>query len=171
MHRKALHIWPRGNFMLIALPNRDGSFTCTLFLPFEGTPSFAELKTKATRGRSSRSTSPTQSRSSRTSRNSSCRRHWAHGDRQGLALVARERSPDRRRGARHRALLRAGMNAGFEDVTLLASMLTGDWARDFARFAESRKPDTDAIAEPAVENFVEMRDKGGGSTVPPHAGD
>src|SRR5437763_1872014 len=43
MQRNALHIWPRGNFMLIALPNRDGSFTCTLFLPFEGSPSFAEL--------------------------------------------------------------------------------------------------------------------------------
>src|SRR5436305_1547533 len=43
MHRNALHIWPRGNFMLIALPNSDGSFTCTLFLPFEGSPSFAEL--------------------------------------------------------------------------------------------------------------------------------
>src|SRR5438067_5583782 len=42
MHRNALHIWPRGNFMLIALPNSDGSFTCTLFLPFEGSPSFAE---------------------------------------------------------------------------------------------------------------------------------
>src|SRR5438445_13484167 len=52
-----------------------------------------------------------------------------------------------------------GMNAGFEDVTLLAGMLTGDWANDFARFGEARKPDTDAIADLAVENFVEMRDK------------
>src|SRR5260221_197910 len=47
MHREALHIWPRGNFMLIALPNLDGTFTCTLFLPFEGSPSFAELKTES----------------------------------------------------------------------------------------------------------------------------
>ena len=51
------------------------------------------------------------------------------------------------------------MNAGFEDVTLLSGMLGGDWAADFARFAEARKPDTDAIADLAVENFVEMRDK------------
>src|SRR5439155_1555009 len=43
MEKNALHIWPRGKFMLIALPNQDGSFTCTLFLPFEGTPSFAGL--------------------------------------------------------------------------------------------------------------------------------
>jgi len=44
MHRTALHIWPRGRFMLIALPNLDGSFTCTLFLPLEGEPSFARLR-------------------------------------------------------------------------------------------------------------------------------
>ncbi|HEX9579110.1 MAG TPA: FAD-dependent monooxygenase, partial [Myxococcales bacterium] len=43
MEKNALHIWPRGKFMLIALPNLDGSFTCTLFLPFEGSPSFAAL--------------------------------------------------------------------------------------------------------------------------------
>ncbi len=43
MEKHALHIWPRGTFMLIALPNEDGSFTCTLFLPFEGPVSFASL--------------------------------------------------------------------------------------------------------------------------------
>src|SRR5438445_11397532 len=52
-----------------------------------------------------------------------------------------------------------GMNAGFEDVTLLSGMLGGNWAEVFARFAASRKPDTDAIADLAVENFVEMRDR------------
>ncbi len=46
MEKNALHIWPRGNYMLIALPNMDGSFTCTLFFPFEGDPSFASLTTK-----------------------------------------------------------------------------------------------------------------------------
>ena len=46
MEKNALHIWPRGNYMLIALPNIDGSFTCTLFFPFEGEPSFASLNTK-----------------------------------------------------------------------------------------------------------------------------
>ena len=46
MEKNALHIWPRGNYMLIALPNIDGSFTCTLFFPFEGEPSFATLDTK-----------------------------------------------------------------------------------------------------------------------------
>src|SRR5436190_23908023 len=46
MEKNALHIWPRGNYMLIALPNMDGSFTCTLFFPFEGDPSFSSLDTK-----------------------------------------------------------------------------------------------------------------------------
>src|SRR5687767_9546840 len=46
MEKNALHIWPRGNYMLIALPNIDGSFTCTLFFPFEGETSFASLNTK-----------------------------------------------------------------------------------------------------------------------------
>jgi kynurenine 3-monooxygenase len=52
-----------------------------------------------------------------------------------------------------------GMNAGFEDVSLLADRLTGDWARDFEAFSAARKPDADAIADLAIENFVEMRDK------------
>src|SRR5947209_2549759 len=46
MQPNALHIWPRGNFMLIALPNRGGSFTCTLFLPFEGSPSFTAIRSE-----------------------------------------------------------------------------------------------------------------------------
>ena len=46
LEKNALHIWPRGNYMMIALPNIDGSFTCTLFFPFEGKPSFESLDTK-----------------------------------------------------------------------------------------------------------------------------
>ena len=47
MEKHALHIWPRGSFMMIALPNLDGSFTCTLFWPFEGPNSFAALKSES----------------------------------------------------------------------------------------------------------------------------
>src|SRR3954447_13898395 len=47
IERYALHIWPRHSFMMIALPNLDGSFTCTLFWPFEGPNSFAALKSEA----------------------------------------------------------------------------------------------------------------------------
>jgi kynurenine 3-monooxygenase len=160
MHRNALHIWPRGNFMLIALPNRDGSFTCTLFLPFEGTPSFAELKTEghaqAFFGKYFPDAVPLIPDLAQQFVQASLGRMatvkawpWSRGSALLIGDAAHAIVP----------FFGQGMNAGFEDVTLLASMLTGDWARDFARFAESRKPDTDAIADLAVENFVEMRDK------------
>src|SRR6266446_4779610 len=160
MHRNALHIWPRGNFMLIALPNRDGSFTCTLFLPFEGTPSFAELKTEGATQAFFEKYFPdaaplipdlAQQFGQAPLGRMATVKAWPWS--RGTALLIGD--------AAHAIVpfFGQGMNAGFEDVTLLAGMLSGDWARDFARFAESRKPDTDAIADLAVENFVEMRDK------------
>jgi len=160
MYKKALHIWPRGSFMLIALPNRDGSFTCTLFLPLEGSPSFAGLKTEADVSRFFRAYFPDavplipglaeQFLQAPLGRMATVRASpWSRG---GALLIG---------DAAHAIVpfFGQGMNAGFEDVTLLAGMLTGDWPSDFARFAQARKPDTDAIADLAVENFVEMRDK------------
>jgi len=160
MYKNALHIWPRGSFMLIALPNRDGSFTCTLFLPFEGTPSFAGLTTEADVLQFFRTYFPDavplipglsqQFLEAPLGRMATVKAApWSRG---GALLIG---------DAAHAIVpfFGQGMNAGFEDVTLLAGMLTGDWPADFARFAEARKPDTDAIADLAVENFVEMRDK------------
>src|SRR6267143_4061901 len=160
MHRNALHIWPRGNFMLIALPNRDGSFTCTLFLPFRGSPSFAELETEADAARFFETWFPDsvplipglarQFMQAPLGRMTTVKAWpWPRGSALLIGDAAHAIVP----------FFGQGMNAGFEDVTLLADLITGDWARDFARFAESRKPDTDAIADLAVENFVEMRDK------------
>ena len=160
MHREALHIWPRGNFMLIALPNLDGSFTCTLFLPFEGSPSFAELRTEADAQaffeRHFPDAVPLIPGLARQFMQAPLGRMvtvkawpWSRGSALLVGDAAHAIVP----------FFGQGMNAGFEDVTLLAGMLTGDWAGDFARFAEARKPDTDAIADLAVENFVEMRDK------------
>ena len=160
MHRNALHIWPRGNFMLIALPNLDGSFTCTLFLPFEGSPSFAELRTEADAQaffeRHFPDAVPLIPGLARQFMQAPLGRMvtvkawpWSRGSALLLGDAAHAIVP----------FFGQGMNAGFEDVTLLSGMLTGDWAGDFARFAERRKPDTDAIADLAVENFVEMRDK------------
>jgi len=160
MHRNALHIWPRGNFMLIALPNSDGSFTCTLFLPFEGSPSFAELVGEEDAARFFEKWFPdavplipglaAQFMQAPLGRMATIKAWpWSRGSALLIGDAAHAIVP----------FFGQGMNAGFEDVALLAGMLTGDWARDFARFAESRKPDTDAIADLAVENFVEMRDK------------
>jgi kynurenine 3-monooxygenase len=160
MQENALHIWPRGNFMLIALPNRDGSFTCTLFLPFEGTPSFAELTSEAAAQSFFEDHFPDavplipglakQFMEAPLGRMATVKVWpWSRGSALLLGDAAHAIVP----------FFGQGMNAGFEDVTLLASMLTGRWERDFSRFAEARKPDTDAIADLAVENFVEMRDK------------
>ena len=64
------------------------------------------------------------------------------------------------------------MNSGFEDVALLlCGMLTGDWARDFAAFSAARKPHADAIADMAIENFIEMRDKVADRGIPSPARD
>ena len=160
MYKNALHIWPRGSFMLIALPNRDGSFTCTLFLPFEGTPSFAGLKTEADVLPFFRTYFPDA-----VPLIPSLSQQFLEAPLGRMATV--KASPWSRGGAlligdaAHAIVpfFGQGMNAGFEDVTLLAGMLSGDWPADFARFGEARKPDTDAIADLAVENFVEMRDK------------
>ncbi len=160
MHREALHIWPRGSFMLIALPNRDGSFTCTLFLPFEGEPAFARLRTarqaQAFFERYFPDAVPLipglgrQFVQAPLGRMSTVKAWpWSRGSALLIGDAAHAIVP----------FFGQGMNAGFEDVTLLSGTLTRDWAGDFARFAEARKPDTDAIADLAVENFIEMRDK------------
>lgn len=160
MHRTALHIWPRGKFMLIALPNLDGSFTCTLFLPLEGDPSFARLRKQADAQAFFEKYFPDalpkipglarQFIQAPLGRMTTIKAWpWSRGSVLLMGDAAHAIVP----------FFGQGMNAGFEDVTLLSGMLTGDWERDFARFAEARKPDTDAIADLAVENFVEMRDK------------
>ena len=160
LHREALHIWPRGQFMLIALPNRDGSFTCTLFLAFDGSPSFAELQTEAAVEAFFKEFFPdalplipglaAQFLAAPLGRMVTVRAlPWAAGSALLLGDAAHAIVP----------FFGQGMNAGFEDVTLLAASLTGGWPRDFAQFAAARKPDADAIADLAIENFLEMRYK------------
>jgi kynurenine 3-monooxygenase len=163
MEKHALHIWPRGSFMLIALPNEDGSFTCTLFLPFEGPVSFASLDSpgKLTAFFEEQFPdavslipelthdffqNPTGSMVTVKST------PWQVG---GQALVLGD--------AAHAIVpfFGQGMNCGFEDCGVLDALLErhSRWEEAFSEFFRLRKPNADAIADMAVENFIEMRDR------------
>jgi kynurenine 3-monooxygenase len=166
MDKNALHIWPRGNYMLIALPNTDRSFTCTLFFPFEGAPSFAAVNTKETLDDFFKSTfkdayglMPTLQHdffSNPTSSLVTVRCHpWIGDDR--FALIG---------DAAHAIVpfFGQGMNCGFEDCSVLDGLIEKykeNWKEIFKEYQRLRKPDGDAIAELALNNFVEMRDKVG----------
>jgi kynurenine 3-monooxygenase len=160
----ALHIWPRGNHMLIALPNIDGTFACILFLPFEGADGFAGLTTRA---------QVIQFFESRFPDAAPLMPQVAENYFANLtgAMVTIKCSPWHVEG---RALLLGdavhaivpffgqGINCGFEDCTCLVELLDrhgADWQRVFAQFEKERKVNTDAIADLAVENFTEMRDR------------
>jgi kynurenine 3-monooxygenase len=166
MEKHALHIWPRHSFMMIALPNPDGSFTCTLFYPFDGPQSFASLQTKDDVNGFfaeqfpdavplmpdladeffAHPTGPLV-----TVRCSP----WHHGGR--VVLVG---------DACHAVVpfLGQGMNAAFEDCTVLHNCLmekAADREAAFAAYETARKEHTDTLADLAVYNFLEMRDKVG----------
>jgi kynurenine 3-monooxygenase len=177
----ALHIWPRGNYMLIALPNIDGTFACILFLPFEGLDSFAQLTTQSSVAEFFRSHFP----DALPLIPNLAENFFSNPT---GAMVTIKCSPWNAEG---RALLLGdaahaivpffgqGINAGFEDCTHLLELLDsagknsgiekssrpGDpsqrtaWSKIFREFETTRKMDTDAIADLALENFIEMRDR------------
>jgi len=160
----ALHIWPRGNHMLIALPNIDGTFACILFLPFEGTDSFASLTTAAQVDQFFESRFPDAVPLMPQLADNYFTNPTG-------AMVTIKCSPWHMEG---RALLLGdavhaivpffgqGINCGFEDCTCLVELFDrhgADWARVFAEFEKERKVNTDAIADMAIENFTEMRDR------------
>jgi kynurenine 3-monooxygenase len=164
LETNALHIWPRGNYMLIALPNVDGTFACILFLPFEGTDSFAQLDT------SSAVTKFFQSRFPDAIALMPELADNFFANPTG-AMVTIKCSPWHVGGrvlllgdAAHAIVpfFGQGINCGFEDCTCLLELLErhgADWERVFSEFEQARKANTDAIADLAVENFVEMRDR------------
>ncbi len=164
MERNALHIWPRRSYMMIALPNPDGSFTCTLFYPFEGTDSFASLRGDDDVRRFFESEfpdavplMPTLLEDFRTNPTGSmvtvrCR-PWQHDGK--VALVG---------DAAHAVVpfYGQGMNAAFEDVVALDAAMHehgSDWKRAFESYESRRKENSDALADLAIGNFIEMRDK------------
>ncbi len=164
IEKNALHIWPRGNYMLIALPNTDGSFTCTLFFPFEGVPSFASLDTKEKAREFFNATFPDASalmpgleedfiKNATSSLVTVKCSPWVRNDR--FALIG---------DAAHAIVpfFGQGMNCGFEDCHVLNSLMDKygeDWASILHEYQVLRKPDGDAIADLALNNFIEMRDK------------
>jgi kynurenine 3-monooxygenase len=163
IEKNSLHIWPRKQFMLIALPNFEGSFTCTLFLPYIGEKSFANLATEEAAQRFFKEEFP-----------------------DAYALIPNIAHEFHKNPLGHLGTIRCfpwhfgprvlligdaahgivpfygqGMNAGFESCELLASMIspkTTAWQEVFSEFERERKKDTDAIADLAIRNFIEMRD-------------
>jgi len=163
LETNALHIWPRGKFMLIALPNVDGTFACILFLPFEGENSFAQLPSASAVVEFFQSQFPDAAPLMPDLENNFLNNPtgamvtikcfpWHAGDK---ALLLGD--------AAHAIVpfFGQGINCGFEDCTKLLNLLDchgADWERVVVEFEKARKENTDAIAEMAVENFVEMRD-------------
>jgi kynurenine 3-monooxygenase len=164
LEKNALHIWPRGNYMMIALPNIDGSFTCTLFFPFEGETSFATLDTKEKvrlffekKFTNAAALMPTLEADFFNNPTASLVTvkcfPWIRKDK--FALIG---------DAAHAIVpfFGQGMNCGFEDCAVLNSLIekhNDNWAEILPEYQSLRKPDGDAIADLALNNFVEMRDK------------
>jgi kynurenine 3-monooxygenase len=166
MDPKGLHIWPRGTYMLIALPNLDKTFTCTLFFPFEGENSFAALDTidkarnffKKIFG-DALALMPDFDNEYQNNPVSSLVTvkcfPWRYKDKMlMLGDAAHAIVP----------FYGQGMNCGFEDCVVLDGLIEkhgSNWEQIFIEFERLRKPDGDAIADLAIGNFIEMRDKVG----------
>jgi kynurenine 3-monooxygenase len=162
LEKNALHIWPRESFMMIGLPNPDGSFTCTLFFPFEGEVSFAALSDDNRILKFFEQMFP------------DALKHMPdlledYNANPTSSLVTIKCFP----WVRHKTFLIGdaahgivpffgqGMNAGFEDCRILNQLLDehhDDWMRVLPAFQKTRKKDCDAIAQLAFDNFIEMRD-------------
>ena len=164
MEKNALHIWPRKSFMMIALPNPDGSFTCTLFWEFAGQRSFATMKT-----------------------DEDVRRFFEEEFPDAVPLMPTLLEDFKNNPAGSLVTIRCapwyyrnkvcllgdaahavvpfygqGMNAAFEDCVVLDECLeefSDNRQRVFAEYFSRRKENTDALADLAIGNFIEMRDK------------
>jgi len=164
MEPHALHIWPRGGHMMIALPNADGSFTCTLFWPYGGPVGFERVDTEGEVAETFHEQFPDAVdlmpqladeylRNSTSSLVTIRCGPWFYEDR--IVLLG---------DAAHAVVpfYGQGANAALEDVTIFMELLAthdGAWGPTMASFYDQRKPDTDALADLALDNFVEMRDR------------
>jgi kynurenine 3-monooxygenase len=162
MEKNALHIWPRQSFMLIALPNPDGSFTLTLFFPFSGEQSFEKLVRKEEVQAFFQNTFPDALQLM-----PDLLEEFFHNPTSSLVTV--KCFPWLKNNvmvigdAAHAIVpfYGQGMNAGFEDCRALNQLLElhqDDWSKVAPIFQQERKPNADAIAQLALDNFIEMRD-------------
>ncbi len=164
IEKDALHIWPRGKFMMIALPNLDGSFTVTLFHPYEGEGGFNSLDTEEKLMAFFKKYYPdTLTHFPNLAEEyfnnpvgilgtTKCYPWQAYGKTLILGDAAHAIVP----------FYGQGMNASLEDVRILDEILEknkGDWSKTFVEFQDLRKENTDAIADLAIDNFYEMQDK------------
>jgi kynurenine 3-monooxygenase len=164
LDKETLHIWPRGRFMLIALPNADGSFTCTLFMPFDGHeycfnaldsqskvedffkeifPDFYQLHPQVAE-------------------------EWEKHPLSSLAIIRCFPWTQERTilmgDAAHATVpfFGQGMNCGFEDCTVLFELMQEyeeNWALILPEYEKRRKPNTDAMQELSLQNYLVMRDR------------
>lgn len=162
MEPNALHIWPRGAYMMIALPNPDKSFTCTLFFPFEGDISFESLDTrdKVLKFFNEQFADAVPLMpgflddffSNPTGSLITVRCYpWVRNTGVLLGDACHAVVP----------FYGQGMNCAFEDCVVMDECIEAHWPdmdAAFAAYQESRKPNADAIADLAIQNFVEMRD-------------
>src|SRR5690606_10206179 len=162
IEKNALHIWPRGGFMLIALPNLDGSFTVTLFLATKGEPSFESLNDAAAvraffaaqfadaGDLMPQLTEQFAAHPVGVMGTVRCEKYCPAGDVLLIGDAAHAMTPFHGQG----------MNAAFEDCRVLSEVLNevSSWREAFERFEALRKPNGEASADMALENYVVMRD-------------
>ena len=162
MDKNALHIWPRGKFMLIALANEDGSFTCTLFMPFEGENSFETLTSKEAVDNFFKTTF-TDFYNMMPNIADAWDDHplsslaivrcypWTHGKTALMGDAAHATVP----------FYGQGMNCGFEDCTVMWNLMqkhNEDWDKVFEEYQILRKPDGDGVQDLSLHNYHVMRD-------------
>ncbi len=162
LDKNCLHIWPRKSFMMIALPNPGGNFTCTLFMPFEGKPGIDDLKTREDITAFFDTYFPDAMPmmpglvddylNNPTGMLTTMRCYpWVNGKNALMGDSAHAVVP----------FYGQGMNCSFEDCVVLDECieeLGGDWTNVLDAYQKLRKPNADAIANLALQNFVEMRD-------------
>lgn len=163
LDKNALHIWPRGRFMLIALPNEDGSYTCTLFMPHEGGEnSFDKVNTREEVDAFFKTTFPDF-----YALMPEIADQWENHPLSSLAIMRsypwHVNKTVLMGDAAHATVpfYGQGMNAGFEDCTVMWELMqkhNEDWDKVFEEYSVTRKPDGDALQELSLYNYLVMRD-------------